>query len=72
MTEKNIIETIREMALDYECDAVNTVSDIEDYLKKQGYTKGGGEMSRVDRWERNRSVIYLAYDPERGNISISQ
>jgi len=70
-TEKaKLIERLKEVADDYAIDAPATCKGIDAALIEAGYRKGGGEMQRVERWEREGDCIYVEYDPERNRVSI--
>jgi hypothetical protein len=69
---KSIVLSIKSAAINYDIDPIGVCGVIDNELKSAGWTKCGGEMARVDRWEKNNErPIYVSYDPEHGCIGIS-
>ena len=70
MKAEDIAEKIKDLAQDYEIDAQLVCRKIDAFLKKEGFVKGGGEMRRVDRWDRDDESLYVVYDPERNRVEV--
>ena len=71
-TNRSLILAIKSIAENYDIDPAGTCNSIDNELQSAGYRKCGGEMARVDRWEKDGfSPIYVSYDPEHSHISIN-